>query len=119
MGRENVCSNLHQWLLTAVPTGVYANNGLFYFHSDHTSTSLSTSLGSSTFLKHGNGRASEGLKKANSTNLRCFLAAFTPFGEYRIDAPEPEDDISDHPLETAFTGHKHNDYIGLIYRLLI
>jgi RHS repeat-associated protein len=36
---------------------------------------------------------------------------FTPFGEYRIDAPDPTDDISDR----GFTGHKHNDYIKMIY----
>jgi RHS repeat-associated protein len=73
------------------------NNGLFYIHSDH--------LGSATFLTHGNGHASEGLKKANSTKF------FTPFGEYRIDPPDPADDITDR----GFTGHKHNDDIELIY----
>jgi RHS repeat-associated protein len=73
------------------------NNGLFYLHSDH--------LNSATFLTHGNGHASEGLKKANSTKF------FTPFGEYRIDPPDPADDITDR----GFTGHKHNDDIKLIY----
>ncbi len=73
------------------------NNGLFYFHSDH--------LGSATFLTHGNGHASEGNKVANSTKF------YTPFGEYRIQPPSPTDEITDR----GFTGHKHNDYIKLIY----
>ncbi len=73
------------------------NNGLFYFHSDH--------LGSATFLTHGNGHANEGLKVANSTKF------YTPFGEYRIQPPSPTGDITDR----GFTGHKHNDEIGLIY----
>ena len=78
------------------------NNGLFLrqncrLHSDH--------LGSATFMTHGNGHASEGNKVANSTKF------FTPFGEYRIQPPSPTDDISDR----GFTGHKHNDDIGLIY----
>jgi RHS repeat-associated protein len=35
----------------------------------------------------------------------------SPFGEYRIDPPDPADDITDR----GFTGHKHNDDIELIY----
>ena len=64
-----------------------------------------TSPGSATFMTHGNGRASEGNKVANSTKF------FTPFGEYRIQTTSPTDDITDR----GYTGHKHNDDIGLIY----
>lgn len=92
----NSLHRVHHYRMATRVSGdpLSGNNGLFYFHSDH--------LGSATFLTYGNGHANEGLKKANTTNF------FTPFGEYRIDAPDPTDDITDHSLQTTFTGHKHN-----------
>jgi RHS repeat-associated protein len=38
-------------------------------------------------------------------------AAYAPFGEYRIQPSYPTSEITDR----GFTGHRHNDYIKLIY----
>jgi RHS repeat-associated protein len=65
------------------------NSGLFYMHKDH--------LGSATFLTQTNGQVKSGT-----------TARYLPFGDYRAT---PTSDITD----VGFTGHKHNDYIKLIY----
>lgn len=64
------------------------NNGLFYVYSDH--------LGSTTAMTN-----ESGVQIGDVTR-------FYPFGSYRIGGAN---DISD----SGFTGHKHNDDIGLIY----
>lgn len=67
---------------------VATNNGLFYVYSDH--------LGSTTAMTNENGAQVGSITR------------FDPFGNYRTGGAN---DISDR----GFTGHKHNDDIGLIY----
>lgn len=65
-------------------------DGLFYFLGDH--------LGSTRLLTNTSG-----------TPIADTKAHFLPYGSYR--GGEPVSDTTD----TGFTGHKHNDPIGLIY----
>jgi RHS repeat-associated protein len=67
-----------------------ANNGIFYIHTDH--------LGSTTVL--GKGSA--------STPFPGSLTRYYPFGGYRTS---PSQSVTDR----GYTGHRHNDDLGLIY----
>ena len=66
------------------------NNGLFYFLGDH--------LGSTRMLTNTGGGVVSGT-----------TAHFLPYGSYRSSAPAGE--ITD----KGFTGHKHEDGLGLVY----
>jgi hypothetical protein len=68
---------------------IATNNGLFYVYSDH--------LGSTTALIDSSG------------DLIGSPTRYLPFGEYRGAAPTQT------VTDQGFTGHKHNDDIGLIY----
>jgi RHS repeat-associated protein len=69
---------------------VTANNGLFYYHTDH--------LGSTAALTKG----------SDGAVLGSSVARYYPFGAYRT-APTPT------VTDREYTGHRHNDDIGLIY----
>ena len=64
------------------------NNGLFYFLLDH--------LGSTTLM-------------VTTAGVIMSTAYFLPYGSYRTNPPPGE------LTDTGFTGHKHNDSVGLIY----
>ncbi len=66
------------------------NNGLFYFLVDH--------LGSTTLM-------------VTTAGVIMSTAYFLPYGGYRYPSTPPPSELTD----TGFTGHKHNDSIGLIY----
>ncbi len=66
------------------------NNGLFYFLVDH--------LGSTTLM-------------VTTAGVIMSTAYFLPFGGYRYPSTPPPSELTD----TGFTGHKHNDSVGLIY----
>ncbi len=76
--------------VTSTPPG--PDDGLFYVHSDH--------LGSTSFLSLPNGS-----KKAGSE------ARYLPFGDYRGTPPATNPSITDR----GYTGHRHNDSLGLVY----
>jgi RHS repeat-associated protein len=69
---------------------VTANNGLFYYHTDH--------LGSTAALTKG----------SDGAVLGSSVARYYPFGAYRT---APTATVTDR----EYTGHRHNDDIGLIY----
>ncbi len=75
-----------------------AFTGLFYVHSDH--------LGSATALSYGQDRTD-----LQGTLVPDSVARFLPFGEYRGAKPQTNPAVSDR----GFTGHKHNDSLGLVY----
>ncbi|MEZ4514224.1 MAG: RHS repeat-associated core domain-containing protein [Chloroflexota bacterium] len=75
-----------------------AFTGLFYVHSDH--------LGSATALSYGQDRTD-----LQGTLVPDSVARFLPFGEYRGAKPQTSPAVSDR----GFTGHKHNDSLGLVY----
>ena len=77
---------------------VSGNNGLFYVLSDHPSTSLRTSLGSTSMLVNTSG----GVVAGSTTR-------YLPFGGYR--GPAPSQAITDR----EFTGQKENRELGLLY----
>jgi RHS repeat-associated protein len=66
-------------------------DGLHYIHSDH--------LGSASAMSDANG-----------AYVTDSLARYKPFGEYSLE-PDTNPDVTD----MGFTGHKHNDDLGLIY----
>jgi RHS repeat-associated protein len=66
------------------------NDGIYYIHTDH--------LGSVSAMSDGSSGALVG-----------DIIRFDPFGDYRPGSGAG--DITDR----GFTGHKHNDYIGLVY----
>ncbi len=66
------------------------NNGLFYFLVDH--------LGSTTLM-------------VTTAGVIMSTAYFLPYGGYRYPSTPPPSELTD----TGFTGHKHNDSVGLIY----
>ncbi len=53
-------------------------------------------------MSYGQGHPNPGAKVLNSD------ARYLPFGDWRV---EPSHDLTDQ----GFTGHKHNDNLGLIY----
>jgi RHS repeat-associated protein len=69
---------------------VSGNNGLFYYLTDH--------LGSTSVLL----TSSNGIKGGSTTR-------YHPFGSYRGTAP------SQTVTDRNYTGHAHNDDLGLIY----
>jgi RHS repeat-associated protein len=69
---------------------VSGNNGLFYYLTDH--------LGSTSALM----TSSNGIRSGSMTR-------YHPFGSYRGSAPAQQ------LTDQGFTGHKHNDDLGLIY----
>lgn len=73
---------------------VYAQS-LLYLHGDH--------LGSASLLTYGQGHGANTGQPVPDT-----LARYLPFGGYRVN---PGTDLTDR----GFTGHKHNDPLGLIY----
>ena len=82
--------------------GSTLSNKIYYYHTDHASALLSTSLGSTSVLtSHSTGSIVSGS-----------LARYTPFGDWRT---EPTADLTDR----GFTGHKSNNTgandLGLIY----
>ncbi|MEI2698748.1 MAG: hypothetical protein V9E94_10535 [Microthrixaceae bacterium] len=66
------------------------NNGLFYFLLDH--------LGSTTLM-------------VTTAGVIMSTAYFLPYGGYRYPSTPPPSELTD----TGFTGHKHNNSVGLIY----
>ncbi|MCB9432689.1 MAG: PKD domain-containing protein [Ardenticatenaceae bacterium] len=75
-----------------------AFTGLFYVHGDH--------LGSATALSYGQDRPT-----LQGTLVPDSVARFLPFGGYRGAKPQTNPAVSDR----GFTGHKHNDDLGLVY----
>jgi RHS repeat-associated protein len=63
---------------------------------------FSDHLGSTSVMSYGQGQANPGTKVLDST------ARYLPFGDWRV---EPSHDLTDQ----GFTGHKHNDDLGLVY----
>ncbi|MGB1252072.1 MAG: RHS repeat-associated core domain-containing protein, partial [Candidatus Promineifilaceae bacterium] len=70
----------------------------YYIHTDH--------LGSSTVMTFGHNNPNGNLGNVDVSSYARYL----PFGGYR-GQPTSNSDISD----SGFTGHKHNDSVGLIY----
>lgn len=89
-----------------------ANNGLFFTIADHPTTSLRAGLGSASVLSDSSGVAVTGsdtrYPSTPAFGLRSGQAL--PFGDYR-QAPTTNPDLT----ERGYTGHKHNDSLGLIY----
>lgn len=75
-----------------------AFTGLFYGHSDH--------LGSATALSYG--QDGPGLA---GTLVPDSVARYSPFGEYRGAKPQTNPAVS----SRGYTGHRHNDDLGLVY----
>ncbi|MFO7537994.1 MAG: hypothetical protein R6X32_08030 [Chloroflexota bacterium] len=78
---------------------VSERNGIYYFMGDHPSTALGTGLGSSNVL----------VDKSDNSIVPGSRTFYQPFGGYRGDLPDQG--LSDQ----GFTGHKHNNDLGLIY----
>jgi hypothetical protein len=100
-----------QTIATRISGNQEGENGLFYIHSDHASTLLSTGLGSTSVMSYGQGHGSNsGNKVLDST------ARYLPFGDWRV---EPAHDTSAGSAQAltvqAFTGQKHNMDLGLYY----
>ena len=89
-------------IATRISGNQEGENGLFYIHSDHPSALLRTGLGSTSVMSYGQGHANPGTKVLGST------AHYLPFGDWRV---EQAHELTDQ----GFTGHKHNDDLGLIY----
>jgi hypothetical protein len=81
-------------IATRISGNQEGDNGLFYIHSDH--------LGSTSVMSYGQGHAQQGEEVEGSP------AHYLPFGDWRV---EPGHELTDQ----GFTGHKHNDDLGLIY----
>jgi RHS repeat-associated protein len=69
---------------------VSGNNGLFYYHTDH--------LGSTSILTRG----------SDNSIVAASKARYYPYGGYRTVPTAAQTD-------RGFTGHRHNNAIGLIY----
>jgi RHS repeat-associated protein len=76
-----------------------ASDGLTYLYSDHPSAMLRTSLGSASAMSDANG------------NLVGTVTRYYPFGGVRTGEVGGPNNVTD----MGFTGHKHNDDLGLIY----
>jgi RHS repeat-associated protein len=71
---------------------------VYYFHTDHPSASLRTSLGSTSAMSDEEG------------NAYGEPVRYLPFGEVRSG------DLGELPTDHGFTGHKHEaDHLGLIF----
>jgi RHS repeat-associated protein len=78
--------------LRILEDSVETSNDLYYLHSDH--------LGSAGAMSDATGGY-----------VPDSLTRYEPFGGYRGDPPATNPDLTD----MGFTGHKHNDSVGLIY----
>ena len=77
------------------------NNGLFFIYSDH--------LGSASAITYGLDGAGDPHPQAGQ--LVGEVTRYYPFGGYRAAPTAQQSAISDR----GYTGHKHNDDLGLIY----
>ena len=85
---------------------VTERNGTYYFMNAHPSAALGTGLGSTrALLNSNNGIVDNAITHYHPLRqAQCRL-----FGSYRGDTPAQQ------LTDQGFTGHKHNDDLGLIY----
>jgi hypothetical protein len=100
-----------QTIATRISGDQEGDNGLYYIHSDHASTLLSTGFGSTSVMSYGQGHGSNSGNKVPDSTARYLplrQAQCRPFGDWRM---EPAHELTDQ----AFTGQKHNMDLGLYY----